>query len=186
MQKILDDFAIGSLNYGKKRITMPVEQGGLGIFDIEDFLSGQQASWVLKAKKSSRDNWRCNLRSMCYGNVLCAGPELFSPVHNPILYGIAKSFACFRTHHDLLHSNFTKAFIINNHIFTRGPRDKGILTYSYLELDETAVCRISQLTACDFFNVNGLKTRLELILQYGINLTGTMGLQGIFAQNFCR
>jgi hypothetical protein len=113
----------------------------------------------------------CRKRSMCYGNVLCAGPELFSPVHNPILYGIAKSFACFRTHHDLLHSNFTKAFIINNNIFTRGPRDKGILTYSYLELDETAVCRISQLTACDFFNVNGLKTRLELTLQYGINLT---------------
>jgi hypothetical protein len=50
MQKILDDFAIGSLNYGKKRITMPVEQGGLGLFDIEDFLSGQQAGWVLKAK----------------------------------------------------------------------------------------------------------------------------------------
>ncbi len=87
------------------------------------------------------------------------------------MYGIAKSFACFRTHHDLLHSNFTKAFILNNKIFTRGPRDKGILTYSYLELDETASCRISQLTACDFFNVNGLKTRLELTLQHGINLT---------------
>jgi hypothetical protein len=63
------------------------------------------------------------------------------------------------------------SFILNNKIFTRGPRDKGILTYSYLELDETASCRISQLKACEFFNVNGLKTRLELILQYGINLT---------------
>jgi hypothetical protein len=27
MQTILDNFAIGSLNFGKKRITMPVEQG---------------------------------------------------------------------------------------------------------------------------------------------------------------
>ncbi len=171
MQTTLDNFAIGSLNFGKKRITMPVEQGGLGLFDVEEFLSGQQAGWVLKAKKSSRDNWRCNLRSLCYGNVLCAGPDLISPAHNPILFGIAKSFACFRSHHDLLHSNFTNAFILNNKIFTRGPRDKGILTYSYLELDETANCCISQLKACEFFNVNGLKTRLELILQYGINLT---------------
>ncbi len=130
------------LTMAKKGSPCQLNRGGLGLFDIEDFLSGQQAGWVLKAKKSSRDNWRCNLRSMCYGNVLCAGPELFSSVHNPILYGIAKSFACFRTHHDLLHSNFTKAFIINNSIFTRGPKDKGILTYSYLELDETAVCRI--------------------------------------------
>jgi hypothetical protein len=165
MQTILDNFAIGSLNFGKKRITMPVEQGGLGLFDVEEFLSGHQAGWVLKAKKSTRDNWRCKLRSLCYSNVLCAGPDLISPAHNPILYGIAKSFACFRIHHDLLHSNFTQAFILNNKIFTRGPRDKGILTYSYLELDETASCRISQLKACDFFNVNGLKTRLELILQ---------------------
>ncbi len=55
---------------------MPVEQGGLGLFDVEEFLSGQQAGWVLKAKKSSRDNWRWNLRSLCYGNVLCAGPDL--------------------------------------------------------------------------------------------------------------
>jgi hypothetical protein len=29
MQKILDDFAIGSMNYAKARITMPVEMGGL-------------------------------------------------------------------------------------------------------------------------------------------------------------
>ncbi len=171
MQTILDNFAIGSLNFGKKRITMPVEQGWLGLFDVEEFLSGQQAGWVLKAKKSSRDNWRCNLRSLCYGNMLCAGPDLISSTHNPILFGIAKSFACFRSHHDLLHSNFTNAFIMNNKIFTRGPRDKGILTYSYLELDEKADCRISRLKAFEFFNVNGLKTRLELTIQYGINLT---------------
>ena len=37
MQKILDDFAIGSLNYGKKRITMPVEQGGLVFLILRTF-----------------------------------------------------------------------------------------------------------------------------------------------------
>ncbi len=152
---------------------MPCDQGGWGLFNVEEFLSGQQAGWILKAKKSSRDNWRCQLRSMCYGNVLCAGPDLFSASHNPILYGIAKSFACFRNHHDLLHSNFTQALVINNSIFTRGPRDKNTLNYSYLELDETAHCRISQLKARDFFNVNRLKTKLELLIEFGLNLTIT-------------
>jgi hypothetical protein len=72
-----------------------------------------------------------------------------------------------------LHSNFTQALVINNRIFTRGPRDKNTLNYSYLELDETAHCRLSQLKARDFFNVNGLKTKLELLFEFGINFTIT-------------
>jgi hypothetical protein len=73
----------------------------------------------------------------------------------------------------LLHSNFTQALVLNNKIFTRGPLDKSTLNYTYLELDETAHSRISQLKARDFFNVNGLKTKLELYFEYGVNLTVT-------------
>ncbi len=63
MQKSLDDFALDGTNIARDRITQPVEMGGLGLFDIEKFLTGQQASWVFKAQKSSRDNWRYKLRS---------------------------------------------------------------------------------------------------------------------------
>jgi len=80
MQKILDDFAIGSMNYARARITMPVEMGGLGLFDIEKFLISQQVGWIFKAHKSSRDNWRYKLRSLCNGNVLIASPEIIKKV----------------------------------------------------------------------------------------------------------
>jgi hypothetical protein len=96
MQCLLDEFAIGKLNFSKKRVTVPQDQGGLGLFDIEKFLTGQQAGWVLKAHKSSRDNWRSKMRAMSYGNVLCTGPNLFSPKHNPILHGLAVSYERFR------------------------------------------------------------------------------------------
>jgi hypothetical protein len=80
MQKILDDFAIGSMNYARARITMPVEMGGLGLFDIEKFLISTQVGWIFKAHKSSRDNWRYKLRSLCNGNVLIASPEIIKKV----------------------------------------------------------------------------------------------------------
>jgi hypothetical protein len=65
LQSALDKYAISSMNFAKNRITIAKEQGGLGLFDVESFLTSQQAGWVLKAHKSARDNWRCKLRSLC-------------------------------------------------------------------------------------------------------------------------
>jgi hypothetical protein len=91
LQNTLDDFALSGMNYGKKRICLPREEGGMGLFNVEDFLTSMQANWVLKAYKSSRDNWRYKLRALCYGNVLCAGPELIKESANPVLFGLASS-----------------------------------------------------------------------------------------------
>ena len=46
IQNLLDNFAIGSLNFSKKRITLPQDKGGLGLFDVSSFLTGQQAGWI--------------------------------------------------------------------------------------------------------------------------------------------
>ncbi len=39
-------------------ITLPLENGGLGMFKLDDFLRSQQSMWILRAFKSQRDNWR--------------------------------------------------------------------------------------------------------------------------------
>jgi hypothetical protein len=127
--------------------TVPCEQGGLGLFNVEDFLCSQQAGWVIKAKKSSRDNWRASLRSNCYGNVLCLGPDLFTPAQNPIMFRISKSYSRFRQYQDFLHCNFTQAIVINNLVFNQGAHDKNHLKLSYLELDENSTNRIAHLRA---------------------------------------
>jgi hypothetical protein len=171
IQNLLDNFAVGSLNFSKKRITLPQDKGGLGLFDVASFLTGQQAGCIFKAHKSSRDNWRAKLRAMSFGNVLCTGPKLFSKTHNPILHGLASSYETFRTSHDRMHSNCTCAFIINNPVFIREQGNKELLDDRYLELDERIVNKISTMTAMDFFNVNGLKTRMEVINEYGFNLS---------------
>jgi hypothetical protein len=107
------------------------------------------------------------MRAMSYGNVLCTGPNLFSPNHNPILHGLAASYEKFRLSHGQLHSNSIKAFIVNKRLFTRGRGDNGLIDYTYLELDKQAVNKIAHMMAMDFFNVNCLKSRVEILIKFG-------------------
>jgi hypothetical protein len=171
IQELLDKFATGSMNYAGNRISLPREQGGLGLFNLENFLMAQQAGWILKAKKSSRDNWRAKLRSLCYNNVLCAGPALISETANPILHNLATSYERIRIAHDSLHSNFTEACIVNNKLFFRGPGDKNVIDNYYLESNENDFRILASLPAREFFNVNGIKTRLEINMDFRINLS---------------
>ncbi len=127
--------------------------------------------WIFKAHKSSRDNWRYKLRTLCNGNVLIASPEIIKKSANPILHGLSCSYARFRIGHDSLNNNFQTAFIMNNPIFFRGPRDKLTLTSTYLGLPETGDSIINSLTAKDFFNVQGLKSRLELLIDFQLDIS---------------
>jgi len=76
LQNTLNKFATGKMYFARDRITMDREEGGLGLFDVETFLAGQQASWIIKSSKSVRDNWRSKLLALCNGNVLCAGKHI--------------------------------------------------------------------------------------------------------------
>jgi hypothetical protein len=181
MQKLLDDFALGDTKIARDRITLPVEMGGLGLFDVEKFLISQQASWVLKAHKSSRDNWRYKLRVLCNGNVLCAGPDIIKKSANPILYGISCSFQKVRLSHDCLNSNFTDALILNNPIFFRGPGNKQPLNLSYLGLSESGASVMASLSARNFFNVHGIKIRMELAFDYNLQI----GIEGYVNLALC-
>jgi hypothetical protein len=171
MQKLLDDFALDGTRIARDRLSLPVEMGGLGLFDIEKFLVSQQSTWIFKALKSSRDNWRYKLRVLCNGNVLCAGPGIIKESANPILFGISCSFQKMRLSHDSLHSNFVSALVVNNPIFFRGPGNKLPVFLSYLGLPEYGTSPFTRLRAIDFFNVNGVKTKLELLIEFNLDLS---------------
>jgi hypothetical protein len=117
LQNSLDNFVIGNLNFAKNRITLPTVEGGLGMFNVEEFLTAQQCVWIFRAYSSTRDNWRVRLKQLCNGNVFTAGPNLIDPVANPILYGLSCSFEKLRIAHDSKNENFVKACIFNYPLF---------------------------------------------------------------------
>jgi hypothetical protein len=49
--KELDNFAKGKLNISVVKITVPAEAGGLGLFNVEEFLMSQQCCWIFRTVK---------------------------------------------------------------------------------------------------------------------------------------
>jgi hypothetical protein len=68
IQKTIDTFAKGKINIAVSKITVPVESGGLGLFNVEEFLMSQQCCWIFRTIKSCRDNWRNDVYELRFGN----------------------------------------------------------------------------------------------------------------------
>jgi hypothetical protein len=100
LQKEVDDFAIGKLNVAENRICLPPDYGGLGLFNLEEILTAQQCTWVLRANKSLRDNWRCDLYSLSSGNCLFVSGKIINQNVNPILHVLGTAFERLRICHD--------------------------------------------------------------------------------------
>jgi hypothetical protein len=136
IQKSMDDFAIGSLKVARARVTLPPESGGLGLFKLEEFLTAQQCTWVLRADKSLRDNWRGDLYGLSMGNCLAFSHRNIDVSSNPILHGIGVSFEKLRICHDSTNENFLKANTLFHPMVFRGPGDKNVLDPTYLECED--------------------------------------------------
>ncbi len=100
IQKTLDTFAKGKLNIVASKITVPVESGGLGLFNVEEFLMSQQCCWIFRTIKSCRDNWRNDVYELSFGNPLSFSPKIVNENRHPILYHIACSFERLRIKFD--------------------------------------------------------------------------------------
>jgi hypothetical protein len=175
IQKSLDDFALSNLRVARNRICLPADYGGLGLFNLDEFLTAQQCVWILRANESTRDNWRVDLRRNASGNCLNVGSTSFDAVHNPILHGLCKSFEKIRICHDTLNENYLNAYILHHPVIFRGRGDKKTLDLEYLEIPRGSVdgTNIAGITINDCFGQYGLISRMEFYQELGINLTLT-------------
>ncbi len=134
IQKALDNFAKGKLNVSVSKITISVEAGGLGLFNVEEFLMSQQCCWVFRAKYSCRDNWRNDIFELSYGNPLALSPKIVNVNRHPILYSIACSFERLRIKFDKRNENYLTSTIFYNPMIFRETRDKRPLCPAYLDI----------------------------------------------------
>jgi hypothetical protein len=111
IQKTLDNFAKGKLNIAVSKITVPVEAGGLGLFNVEEFLMSQQCCWIFRTIKACRDNWRNDVYELSFGNPLSLSPKIVDENWHPILYHIACSFERLRIKFDKKNENYLTSSI---------------------------------------------------------------------------
>ena len=90
----IGNFVMGNLNIGKGRIFDNVENGGLGLFPVKDFIYAQMCSWIKRAIDLD-DLWKLELFKSSYGTIFNIRKEHYDKNLNPILFNIANGYEKF-------------------------------------------------------------------------------------------
>jgi hypothetical protein len=93
IQVIIDNFVKKNLNIAAERITANPEDGGIGMFNIKEFLAAQRCMWLSRAHRFQIDNWCYDLKFYSPGNnILLIRPcDIDANIH-PILHGMVLDY----------------------------------------------------------------------------------------------
>jgi hypothetical protein len=69
IETIIENYVKGPLNISKERMSLPREDGGLGLFSLRIFLNSQCCAWAKRAQNLD-DNWKLRLYFKSLGTVL--------------------------------------------------------------------------------------------------------------------
>jgi hypothetical protein len=116
-------FVSGNLNISKKRTFLPIELGGLGLFQIKEFLSSQKCRWVLLANLNIDAGWKLHLKNCTIQNMLRFCPHARAQL-DPTLLGIVEAFDYFKLKFAGSENNYKEMPIFEEKLFTTGVRTK--------------------------------------------------------------
>ena len=171
IQKKINKYAMGSMIVAENRLYLPLNEGGLGLISISDYLSGLQLAWIKKAFFSCRDNWRYDILYKCNGNILRLNSENFAADRHPVLFGLIQNFEKFRETYSGLNENFRKELIFENKQFFReGNRliDRQFFSNENWNTIGNVIC---DMTYDDFVSNGRMKSLAEINANHNIDLS---------------
>jgi hypothetical protein len=124
---VINRFVSGKLNIAKNRFSRDVEMGGLGLFDLKNFLDAQKIAWV-KRSRTLDDWWKISLYSKCYGTVYNIRSNDFDARFLPCINNIAIGYENFMFSLTKKNENFRDAFLFKNKALTLGIRNNRVLS----------------------------------------------------------
>ena len=149
---MIEDFVKGNLNISRKRLLLSREEGGLGLFNLRDFLDAHCCSWVKRAQNLD-DNWKRTLYVKSYGNILNIRAKNIDKHCFPILHEISLSYERFFVRHTGWNENFKSAFLYDNPALTLNLRTPETADSDYFgELMENHSAAVYKLTVREIYN----------------------------------
>jgi hypothetical protein len=112
--KIIEDFVSSGMNIAKNRFYADPENGGLGLFNPEEFFTALKCTWIKRAHSLCHDNWRRLILNAAQNNNVCLIQELDTEDMGTLCKGIVKSFIKVRNAFGTLDNNFATVPIFNN------------------------------------------------------------------------
>jgi hypothetical protein len=119
IETIIETYVKGPLNISKERMSLPREDGGLGLFSLKTFLNSQCCAWAKRAQNLD-DNWKLRLYSKILGSILNLRSEFFNKASEPILYQIAVSTETFLYAFGKTKENIRETYVALNTNITYG------------------------------------------------------------------
>jgi hypothetical protein len=118
----MDNFVKKNLNIAADQITASPEDGGTGMFKINEFLAAQRCMWLSRAYRLQIDNWRYDLKFHSSGNnILLIRPCDVDANTHPILHGMVLDYQSFYSKFCAANGNYKRAYIFDNDCFKIGP-----------------------------------------------------------------
>jgi exonuclease III len=173
IQNLMNNYVTGNLKIAKNRLYREPVEGGLGLINLDFFLTGLHVSWIKKCHLSSRDNWRIDIRSYSSGNCLTFFSNNAAVQRRPVLFNIAKDFENFSNVFYRKNENYKEAFILNNKLFQDYRHDNQLITPALFRgnVPVLNIEQVSKLKFKDFFTDGRAKTLDELVTDTGINFS---------------
>jgi len=170
LEQLIVKFVTKGLNVAGSRIFRKPEAGGLGLFEVNNFIKALQATWIKRIDTRCHDNWRIEIKDACGGvweNLSSEKAELLPDM----LRSIAKSFIDFKMEFYGRDGNIKFAPVFNNPLLKTSTGH--VVNKENLFLPEDAnFNQYESLKLADLLNTNNKaveKTVLENKLGCNIN-----------------
>jgi hypothetical protein len=184
IEELIINFVKGPLNVARKRVFLPVEDGGLGLFPVRDFTDAQKCVWIKRCTDYS-EPWKITIYISNFGNIFNCKSRNINKNEFPICYEICNSYERLTNIFTVTHENLKKSYIFENVNFTIGLRNREQLNrrqFTDVVFNEVA-SKLYSLKYSDLFDAHNVFLTIEMIYaQFGINLTQ---LQWFNLRNAC-
>jgi hypothetical protein len=153
---VINNFVSGNLRIAKARITKPISNGGLGLFELQSFLDAQRIAWIKRAKTLD-DWWKLSLYSKSYGNVSNIRLKNCVQQVEPCQYAIVSSFEKLLVNYTKTGDNYKKVFLFENNALSLGLRNNRVVDRSLFTAQFFAEhgMQLKRLTTSEFLNDDG-------------------------------
>jgi hypothetical protein len=132
LDNLIVNFVKGKLNIAKKRMYQRPENGGLGLFNLCNFLDAQKCAWIKRCNDLS-EPWKIILYVSNHGNLYNVKERNINRLEYPICHGISKSFENFTDMFAKYNENFRDCYIFDNKTFTLGLESKEHLNRNHFD-----------------------------------------------------
>jgi hypothetical protein len=117
----METFVAGGLNIGKSKLYMPINEGGVGMLDLRDFITALQCSWIKRCHGYIIDNWRAQMTTIGNGSITNIVNDSHSRlVLGTVLQNILLSYERFKCSFTKVDNNYLKVPIYCNEAFGFG------------------------------------------------------------------